>query len=432
MIYNETNANKHWDTKKLSQLGEFKRGRSRHRPRNDERLFTDGIYPLIQTGEVKSANLYINKHKVAYNEFGLAQSKLWDAGTLCITIAANIAETAILAYPMCFPDSVVGFIAYEGETSELFMHYVFSFIRQSIQNSVNGSIQDNIDIEYLSNLSFKIPKKEYQDKIVGLLSALDNKIEANLKMLQLLDEEIRLIYDKWFLQFDFPESNGKSYKENGGKFKRNERFDMEIPEEWDVVDLEQYIDFDKGISYTSEDIKSGEGLPMINLASIDVDLTYRPEELKFFKGTVSKDKLATKNDMLIACTDLTRNADIIGCPIFVPDTFPLYTYSTDLVKVLITNDDLKPEFLFSTLRTSFYHKYIKGFATGTNVLHLDTDGIKWYSIILPKEDIQKKYGEIVSETINKEYIIIRENQKLKQDRDFLLPLLMNGQVTFKD
>ena len=112
MIYNETRYNSHWNTKKLSDLGAFARGKSKHRPRDDERLYEGGGYPLIQTGEVKAANLYITKHEQEYGEFGLAQSKLWDAGTLCITIAANIAETAILSYPMCFPDSVVGFQAY--------------------------------------------------------------------------------------------------------------------------------------------------------------------------------------------------------------------------------------------------------------------------------------------------------------------------------
>jgi len=96
----------------------------------------------------------------------LAQSKLWDEGTLCITIAANIAETAILKYPMCFPDSVVGFSAFPEESSEKFMHYVFTYIRNSIQDSVAGSIQDNINIDYLSQLDFKVPPKNYQDKVV--------------------------------------------------------------------------------------------------------------------------------------------------------------------------------------------------------------------------------------------------------------------------
>jgi Type I restriction modification DNA specificity domain. len=155
MIYNGGRYNQDWDTKKLDELGKFSRGISKHRPRNDPRLFDNGKYPLVQTGEIKAANLYLTKHTQLYNDFGLKQSKLWDAGTLCITIAANIAETAILDYPMCFPDSVVGFQAYQKETSELFMHYLFEYIRNSIQNAASGSIQDNINLEYLMSLKFK-------------------------------------------------------------------------------------------------------------------------------------------------------------------------------------------------------------------------------------------------------------------------------------
>lgn len=135
MIYNKSKYNQDWETKKLEDLGNFKRGKSKHRPRNDKMLFEGGKYPLVQTGDIKEANLYINNHNQMYNEVGLKQSKLWEKDTLCITIAANIAETALLAYPMCFPDSVVGFRAYPKISSELFMHYVFTFIKRSIQNS---------------------------------------------------------------------------------------------------------------------------------------------------------------------------------------------------------------------------------------------------------------------------------------------------------
>ncbi|ADE31144.1 restriction endonuclease subunit S [Streptococcus suis] len=117
-----------WQIKSLSELGRFSRGKSKHRPRNDKKLFTNGTYPLIQTGDIKNSNLYVTKNSDYYNEFGLSQSKLWKQGTLCITIAANIAETAILSHPMCFPASVLlVLIAHKNESSELFVYYVFEF-----------------------------------------------------------------------------------------------------------------------------------------------------------------------------------------------------------------------------------------------------------------------------------------------------------------
>lgn len=149
-----------WEYKRLTDLGSFSRGVSKHRPRNDLSLFKNGNYPFVQTGDVKRANLYINSNSEFYNEKGLSQSKLWPKGTLCITIAANIAETGILAYPMCFPDSIVGFTANKKVSSESFMYYIFEYLKQQIQNQASGSIQDNINIEYLTNLNLRVPEKK--------------------------------------------------------------------------------------------------------------------------------------------------------------------------------------------------------------------------------------------------------------------------------
>lgn len=241
MIFNESIYNKHWNTKKLNELGTFNRGKSKHRPRNDLKLFKNGIYPFIQTGDIKNSILYISSHTQNYNEFGLAQSKLWNKGTLCITIASNIADTAVLAYPMCFPDSVVGFIANPTESSEIFMHYIFTYIQKYIQNSVIGSIQDNINIDYLQNLEFKIPSKEHQEKITLILSTLDKKIELNNKINSELENMAKTIYDYWFLQFEFPNDEGKPYKSSGGKMVWNEELKKEIPDGWEVKYIKNYV-----------------------------------------------------------------------------------------------------------------------------------------------------------------------------------------------
>ena len=98
-----------WKKVTLDKMGVVSRGKSKHRPRNDARLF-GGKYPFIQTGDIGSAGLYVLDYSQTYNEEGLAQSKLWAKDTLCITIAANIADTALLAFPACFPDSIIGFV----------------------------------------------------------------------------------------------------------------------------------------------------------------------------------------------------------------------------------------------------------------------------------------------------------------------------------
>jgi type I restriction enzyme S subunit len=111
-----------WEEKRLDDLGLVARGRSRHRPRDAAHLY-GGPFPFVQTGDVKHADLYLTSYSQTYNEAGLEQSKLWPQGTLCITIAANIAETAILGFDACFPDSVIGFVGDESQCDVRFIKY---------------------------------------------------------------------------------------------------------------------------------------------------------------------------------------------------------------------------------------------------------------------------------------------------------------------
>ena len=153
-----------WQYASLHDLGEINRGRSRHRPRYAEHLY-GGPYPFIQTGDVKASNGRISTYHQTYSEAGLAQSRLWPANTLCITIAANIAETGILGFPACFPDSVVGFIADEKKANVFFIEYAMRLLRQRIQSEATGSAQDNINIETLRALKILIPEtKDEQDE----------------------------------------------------------------------------------------------------------------------------------------------------------------------------------------------------------------------------------------------------------------------------
>jgi type I restriction enzyme S subunit len=158
-------------TKPLAELGSLDRGRSKHRPRNDTKLL-GGPYPLIQTGEVSNAGLYITEYQNTYSELGLQQSKMWNAGTLCITIAANIAQTAILTFNACFPDSVVGFIPSD-EIDAIYMHYWFSFFQKILDEQAPQVAQKNINLKILSELQVTIPSKEAQQEFVAFVKQTD-------------------------------------------------------------------------------------------------------------------------------------------------------------------------------------------------------------------------------------------------------------------
>ena len=186
---------KDWDLKTLPELGEFGRGVSKHRPRNAPELL-GGKYPLIQTGDVANANLYITDYESTYSEEGFKQSKMWKAGTLCITIAATIAKTAILTFDSCFPDSVVGFTPNE-KTNSLFINYWFSFFQKILEEQAPAVAQKNINLQVLSELKIITPPISLQNDFATFVQQIDKskfEIWLYINMCVIIEKRV-FVYD---------------------------------------------------------------------------------------------------------------------------------------------------------------------------------------------------------------------------------------------
>ena len=161
-----------WDWARFPELGEFGRGKSKHRPRNDPALFKPPKYPLIQTGEVSRAKGVVQEVHSYYSDLGLAQSRMWPKGTLCITIAANIAESAVLGFDSCFPDSVVGFVpAVAMGNVEYFLLFVET-ARAELLAFAPATAQKNINLEILSSLLIPVPPLNELTRIVNRVAQL--------------------------------------------------------------------------------------------------------------------------------------------------------------------------------------------------------------------------------------------------------------------
>jgi type I restriction enzyme S subunit len=162
---------KDWSRKKFSEVGTLDRGISKNRPRNAPELL-DGPYPLVQTGDVANCGGYIRSYQSTYSEIGLKQSKMWPAGTLCITIAANIAKTGILTFNACFPDSIVGFRAEDSATVE-FVRSWLSFLQKSLEDAAPESAQKNINLALLRNLAVPLPPISLQREFARRVTAVE-------------------------------------------------------------------------------------------------------------------------------------------------------------------------------------------------------------------------------------------------------------------
>jgi type I restriction enzyme S subunit len=160
-----------WRWWRLPDLGELGRGKSKHRPRNDPKLY-GGRYPFIQTGDVARCNGRVRSHSQTYNDMGLAQSRLWPAGTVCITIAANIAESAILTYSACFPDSVVGLVADPRLCLPKYVEFFVRTARDDLSQYAPATAQKNINLEILSDVRVPLPPLSEQELIVARVEEL--------------------------------------------------------------------------------------------------------------------------------------------------------------------------------------------------------------------------------------------------------------------
>ncbi len=161
-----------WEWARFPELGEFGRGKSKHRPRNDPKLFNPGIYPLVQTGEVARAANVIHEYHSKYSEIGLAQSRMWPAGTLCITIAANIADSALLGFDACFPDSVVGFVPFQPLNDTKYFLAFMKTARENLLKFAPATAQKNINLEILESVLIPLPPLKEISRIVAKVDEL--------------------------------------------------------------------------------------------------------------------------------------------------------------------------------------------------------------------------------------------------------------------
>ena len=177
-----------WEVTELKKVCEVKRGKSKHRPRNAPELY-GGNYPFIQTGDIRNANgSYIKKYSQTYSELGLQQSKLWPKGTLCITIAANIGETAILDFDACFPDSVVGLLSRNGILFNKYLNYFFISFKQKLEELAPATAQKNINVDILERVNIPLAPLKEQHCIV---QEIESRLSVADKMEQSIQESLQ-------------------------------------------------------------------------------------------------------------------------------------------------------------------------------------------------------------------------------------------------
>lgn len=400
-----------WEEKtyKLDQLGTVSRGKSRHRPRNDQSLY-GGKYPFIQTGDVKSANFYITKYSQTYNEKGLSQSKLWRKGTLCITIAANIAETAILGIDACFPDSIVGFIPFENISDVRYIKYCFDTYQKEMQAMSLGATQDNFSVEKMLKVKFIIPPLHTQRKIADILSTYDDLIENNNRRIELLEKSAENLYKEWFVRFRFP-----GYKET--------KFENGLPQGWKVELLGEISNaiFSGGTPNTKiVEYWNGEYYWLSSGETRNRRIYKTDKTITKLGVENSSTKLAKLNDLVMACAGQGKTRGQLSL-------IMNEMYVNQSVIVIRLEDELFIPYVFENLRSRYDELRSLSDASSTRG-SITTDLLKKTKILIPNQELIKQYAEIVSLFMKKLRVLEIKNDNLIKQRDLILPRLMSGKI----
>jgi type I restriction enzyme S subunit len=377
-----------WDLKSFDEIGFIGRGKSRHRPRNAEHLY-GGEHPFVQTGDIKAAGFRINEYRQTYNEAGLAQSKLWKEGTLCITIAANIADTAILGIDACFPDSIIGFVPYADKSDVRFVKYFFDIFQVRMKSISTGTAQDNLSLEKLLTFKIPTPPLSTQRKIAGILSAYDDLIENNLKRIKLLEE-------KAFLR----------YKE----IVRSEKLEP--------VKLKDVAVVNQSSLKSNSDI---EKLLYVDIASVSTGSIDNKTEYELKEAPGRAKRILKHHDIIWSCVRPNRKSysfvwrpeeNLIGSTGFA----------------VISAKTIPATFLYQLITTNDFVSYLENHAKGATYPAVTASDFEDATLLICSKNIMDEYHEEVNQLFELKYILQKQNSKLREARDILLPKLMNGQI----
>jgi type I restriction enzyme S subunit len=399
----------------LDDLGFVGRGKSKHRPRNDPTLY-GGEYPFVQTGDVKEADLWLTRYRQTYNQAGLGQSKLWPVGTLCITIAANIAETAILKIPACFPDSIVGFIPHPGKADARYVKYYIDTIKLRMQNASKGTTQDNLSVDKLLSFDFQVPSYQTQERIASILSAYDDLIENNARRVKILDEMASMIFREWFVNFRVP-----SYD----KVRIMQSDVGRIPVAWTTEPLENIC----------QRITDGS-----HWSPTTIESTYRmasSKDMRRWGLDLSECRTISKEDY----DNLIRNdcRPLAGDVLITKDgaNYLKYCFAVekDLDVVLLSSVAmLRPReqalstYLSLYLRDPSVKSRLSGRVSGAAIPRIVLTDFRRFKIMLPDLVIVRMFHDVVDPIVKLCCRLTECNQNLRRTRDFMLPKLVSGEV----
>lgn len=364
----------------------------------DYRQYGNGTVPVYGTGGIIS---YINE-------------AIYDKESILLPRKGSLKNIVYIDNPFWTVDTMYWSIINKDKVYPKYLFCYLSLLNLSALDS--GSTLPSMTFESYYNISINLPEMYIQKKIGDIYFKLKDKIELNNKINNELEAMAKIIYDYWFLQFEFPNEEGKPYKSSGGKMVWNEELKREIPEGWEVKTLENLGNLIMGQSPKSTSYNNKkEGLPLINGAA-----ELQKDKIEITKYTSEPTRICKKEDLIFCIRATIGNINYAD---------KSYCLGRGVGAFRVTEKEYV-EYMFLTLRNilNMYNKIL----TGSIIVGITKEDLLQQNIIKPKNDVITQFYNKVHFMAEKMKSIKKENQELTSLRDFLLPLLMNGQVGFKE
>ena len=306
-------------------------------------------------------------------------------------------------------------------------HYLkLAHVKKQINSSAVGSTMASLNVDILKDIMVILPDIFVQNQIESILSVLEEKIEINSQICVELEAMAKTLYDYWFVQFDFPDENGRPYRTSGGEMVWNTQLKREIPKGWEVVSINDMVKAQRGVTYDKKDLvmNTSEGVLVLrgnniqgNRLIYDDNVAYIPKRL------VTEAQKIKAYDILITMSSGSKE-HIGKCVMTQYDL--KHTYGAFLSK--FTPDRNKKYFVYLSMISEFFRKKIQTICCGTGINNLTNETFDNVLFPFPQSKTLNEFEEIMAPIFEKIGRCEKESAELTKLRDWLLPMLMNGQA----
>lgn len=308
-----------------------------------------------------------------------------------------------------------------------YLSYYFkqNSFKKMMMNLAVGATMPSLNTKIMNSIELDLLPRENQDKIANILSAIDDKIQINNQINQELEAMVKTLYDYWFVQFDFPDQNGKPYKSSGYKMVFHPELKREIPEWWGVEKLGELIELERGVTYAKSDIvekTTKDAIGVLRATNITSNVMDLNDLVYLAKDKINNKQIIKQNETLIVMSSGSKEHLGKNAINYYEEVIGFGAFCSKIVPKKYSN------YINMFLQSSEFKGYLLKQSMGTNINNLTNSDILDCRIILPNNDILDKFENMVEKNIrliSNNYI---QNQELTQLRDWLLPMLMNGQV----